>query len=267
MSLFFDEIDAIIAGSGILAESASISSENSLSPLYVLGNKGIINQSPSGPLRSSFSFNYVLESNYDPVQNIVSYLKTGRETTNYESTIVSLGGITGNCFLDSYSLKSSPNDVTKANVSFISFLPLTGFLQDKKGNINYNSSNTSGISHGWTTYFSNINNKIYEMDYSFKPNWEPVYTLGSVFPRQIQFLGAQEDMSFVKDIYTGIQFSGQNATGYFNFTGLQTTVKLFGLMNSNSYTIEISGSKVKNTQVNASLDDIVRVSSSVSKYY
>ena len=81
--IYFNDVEVTVNGTGILANSASISSRNQIQPVRVLGRKGIAFQAPAGPIQSDFSISYLPETNNEPNYNIVKAL-TGDNSDNIQ---------------------------------------------------------------------------------------------------------------------------------------------------------------------------------------
>lgn len=212
--VYFDNCDVIVNGSGLLADSASLNIDNSLIPIYVLGKKGIVNQSPNGPLRSTFQFSYIPEVSNEPNYNCTQIINQLLNDIYYSGVSLEIGGIIGtNCYLQSYSLKATPNNLIKVAASYISFTPTFGQIKNKTSGIIYDLTNTLG--HGWTTYVLSTGDFLsvptYEFAYDFKANWEPIYTIGNPYPIQVKLLEGEEKITIVRDTSYNIDFSGNNA--------------------------------------------------------
>lgn len=130
--IYFDEIDVLIDGSGIVAESANIDTENSLSPLYILGQKFAGNSIPNGPVKSNINLSYAWEPNFDPNLKIINNIKNTFQNFNFSPVNISVAGLTGLGFLESYSAKISQNDVGKISASYAIYTPLSGNFVGKQ---------------------------------------------------------------------------------------------------------------------------------------
>src|SRR3990167_7544728 len=98
---YFNDVDVTIGGTGILAESASLSSQNSIEPQFILGRRGNIDQSPAGPQKTTFNFNYLLEIDNEPGLTGIKNLKNLSNPNSGENVTIAIAGITGyNCYLD-----------------------------------------------------------------------------------------------------------------------------------------------------------------------
>lgn len=212
--IYFDNCDMVINSSGILAESASINAENTLSPIYAVGKRGILNQSPAGNNPLSFRFNYIAEISHEPNFSTVDLIKNLIDDSSYEGVTLEIGGITGfNCYLESYTLKSVPNDLVKASATYLTFSPLAGNLRNKRNYTQYNANNA--LAHGWMTFVLSRTDAIqvptYEFNYEFNAKWEPVYIIGQPEPSQVKLQDASERTMLVRDVFYNIQFSGEDA--------------------------------------------------------
>lgn len=274
--LMFDQIDCLINKSGIMADSASIGNESSVKPVAALGRRGIIGYSNDGGLRNTFDFSYTLDLNSEPNAAIAETIKNDFQNFHYEPIQLVVAGITGSGYLDSYSIKISPNDLGRANASYISFIPITGVLQEKNNNISYNVSGYSGLAHGWTTHLYSSKQgeqiPIYELSYNFKADWQPVYKIGQTNPAQVQLMGISEEIDLVRDIFRNVSFSGDDSKTFLEMTKRNDVINFDSLANDHgngqtNLTLNIKNAKVKSTQVEAENENFVRVRTRMNKYY
>lgn len=273
MIVYFDQCDVVVDRKGILAQSANLESENSLSPVYGVGKIGIANQAPSAPLKSSFSFDYYIETDNEPNYNITKFLKSFTSGQYFGCQII-LGGITGsNCFLDSYSIKAQPNQIVTATAKFSTFLPVLGEISRKEGNVTYNVNNN--LAHGWTTFLTNSGHSqdfpTYSFEYTLDVLWQPVYKIGSKYPSEVKLMSMHEQMGFEKDFYKDIRFSGEYVWERFMSTG-DLDVDLFDISLvcsdvCSGLNFDLTDAKVKTERVSASIDDFVRSSIQINKYF
>ncbi len=271
--LYFDQIDVSINETGLLAESASLSVENGLETVRAVGRKGTIATIPAGPLRNSFSVNYVAEVTREPNLGVLNSLKTIESTLSYDPLVIKFGGLSGSFFLEGYSLKFAPNDVARASVTYQGFTPLSGSLR-ASGMVDP-PINVSGLMHGWTTFSTTPDNfqrtPVLAFDYSFRANWEPVYVVGRAFPLQVQYLGADESMSFTTERFSHLPFSGQAVVDHLGFeTPSIQAVSLSFVCDgndSNLAQIDITNAQVKNKQVGANIGGVMQTTSIAIKSY
>jgi len=213
--VFYDNIDIAINGSGILADSASISQVNYLDPAYILEKRGEMSQPVKDSIRSTMDISYFVEVDNEPSMGIVNSIKQFR-TDDHEAQpfVIELANISGSFYLEDYSMRVQPNATVRAQASFVSYHPLTGDIGVKRTGENaiaYNKS--SSLAHGWTTFITNSGTArevpIYEFTYQFRAQWNPLYTIGHTYPRQVQLLSAGEMIVLDKDNFRHISFSGE----------------------------------------------------------
>ena len=273
---FCDNVHCHINGSGILAQNASILQDNSLVPAYAIGKFQAINQVPNGPIKSAFAFNYYPIVTKEPSYEILNTLRRLSDDLVYSGTTIEIAGVTGyNCYLSSYGLQASPNGLVNANVTYDTFVPLSGQITTKTGTSDlYNPFDK--IPHGWTTYVSSSGNRLiaptYGFSYNFKANWEPIYILGQKSPYEVHLMNGVEEMSFIRDSFTHIQFSGEEVTGTF-ITG-DWNVELFNYQlvawqtaGSGALSFDISGAKIVSTRLVADVGDWIKTQVNISQYY
>lgn len=271
----FDNLDVLVNNSGLLTTNASISQTNSLVPAYAIGKYWAINQIPQGPIKSTFSFSYYPIISGEPNYNILNTVRGLSDDILYSGTKIEIAGVSGySCYLRSYELQSSPNNLVRANVTYDTFVPLSGQITSKTGTTDFYNP-YDGIPHGWTTYISSSGNRLiaptYDFSYRFNANWEPIYIIGQRDPYEVHLMNGIEEMSFVRDSFTHIQFSGEEVTGTF-ITG-DWLIELFNYKliatqsNSGALTFDISGAKIISNKLVADVGNFVRTETSIRRYY
>ena len=295
--------------SGIMSTNASINQTNSIAPAYSLGKYWAVNQVPQGPIKSSFAISYYPSVTREPNYYILQTVRALSDDLLYSGTRVMIAGVTGfNCYLRSYEIQSAPNNLVKAHVTYDTFLPLSGQISPRAfastsdwGDLttmtesgdweDLTAMTTSGDwgsiedpvleafdknPHGWTTYISSSGNKLiaptYDFTYRFNANWEPVYILGQKEPYEVHFIDATEEMSFVRDSFTHIQFSGEEVTGSF-ITG-DWLIELFNYQliawqtaGSGALIFDVSGAKIVDTKLVADVGNFVRSQTTIRRHY
>jgi hypothetical protein len=281
---YFDNTDVLINNSGVLASNASITSKNNIRPIQTIGRVGSSVNAPSGPIEHIIRMNYAVQLGHEPNYGIVTGLKVATDTTGYSPTILEVNGVTGFGFLNQYNLTIEPNNVTTASAEYVSYFNLSGDFRDQVYSGNYGDFDKVG--HGWTTYLtqgqSYSESPVYSLSYSFRADWEPVYTLGRKEPSQVLYLGGEETLSIEKDDYTHIKFSGEKSEDFFSsttVTGLDMiSLDVVGTSeydvsanpNTGVYThliINLSGMYLNNSSIKAQLNDFLRNSLEFSKAY
>jgi hypothetical protein len=130
--LMFDEVFALVNQSGILALNASLSQTNSIVPVYSLGKYWTVNQTPNGPIKSTFSLSYYPNIGKEPNYDILQTLRGLSDDIIYSGTRIVIAGVTGfNCYLSSYEIQSAPNNLVKSSVTYESFLPTSGQISPR----------------------------------------------------------------------------------------------------------------------------------------
>lgn len=293
MAIYFDKAVVTVNNINLMADSASIDYSNTVTPLYSLGRRGPFIQAPQGSVKSNFNINYYVSTVKEPNFTIANQIRTGHSTFNYISTQVAIAGITGQCYLESYSLKVQPNEPTRASVSYVAYSKLSGSLQNKSdgspGSSGYSgSSGFSGyigavattfdmnqLSHGWTSFISSTTNykdvPTYSFEYNLNARWQPIYIIGNKYPIQVQLLGGQESLKLIRDVYKEVQFSGEPLKDYLgvpdwdinlsNVNYIRTSTVSSGII------IDISGAIIKNTNINFELDNIVKLETTAERFF
>jgi len=274
----YDNVDVTINSTGILSQSASINTQNEITPAYVIGKRNIIGQFPEGPIKSAFSFNYFPEIGNEPNYTITQLLKNLNDDILWSGVSVAVAGVTGyNCYLTNYSIGASPNEMVIASVSYETFTPLSGQLLNKNDSITYNPS---GLwAHGWTSYVTDtsghLNQPTYDFSYEFNISWQPIYILGQKSPSQVSLIGGSESLRFTKDVFFhNVSFSGESPSGSF-ITGEDQNIDIMGVTllcgkpeaSGNSLSFPVTGSKIKNYQLNIQLDDFVKITTVIERFF
>lgn len=306
--IFHDRTFCLVNMSGVMATNASISQSNAVEPAYVLGKYWAVNQVPQGPIKSTFSLSYYPTVSGDPNYHILNTVRGLTDDVLYSGTRIIIAGVTGyNCYLRSYEIRSSPNNLVKSSVTYDTFTPLSGQISPRAfsttsdwGDLTTMTSSgdwedltvmtTSGDwgsiedpvleffdrnPHGWTSYISSSGNSLiaptYDFSYKFDADWKPTYLIGQKFPTQVNFMRGTEEMSFVRDNFTHIQFSGEEVTGTY-ITG-DWKIDLFNYQlistwnNSGALTFDVSGAKIIDTKLVVDLDNFVRAATTIRRYY
>lgn len=258
--------NVFINGTGLMVQSASINSSNSTFPVQSIGKRGFSKYIANGPITHSISLDYILKTDNEPNYQIYNQIKDHVNSSTFQECELVIGGISGSFYLDSYSVSSSPNNLTTARASYISFEEtLGGYLNDYKRDAytllttesgseietedgmyvlitedspNY-VGNSSEFANGWSTYFYENNelvqNSVYDFSYSFQSTWEPSYIIGSKIPSQVDLMGYSESITVLRDIYTKPIFSGeelyfsQNISGDFDGVARGSELRVYGL--------------------------------------
>lgn len=282
--LNFDQIDIVVDGTGIICEGFSLDSSNNMEPAYSVGYKGVINQIPTNAIKNTIRVNYLPKLDAEPIFAQVTRIKTCTGSyTEYSGINIIFGGVTGrNCFLETYGLQSSPNQLVKGNASFITYFPLSGVLRQKPSSVTI--TNLSGqIPHGWTTHIisgnSYLTSPVYDFNYDFNADWEPTYILGNEEPIQIDLLQGSERMTFLRDVYHHIQFTGetpqnQDSNSLIEYVEGDDNIDILKydfLSNTNStnqgIVISLSGYRITSSNLNASIDDFVKTVTQINNYF
>lgn len=277
MRVYFNNIDVKIQGSGILAESASISSKNSTQPVFTVGKIGQRGNAPFGPLTCSYNFSYFPELDNEPNRFISNTIK---DMTNdlYSGVDIEVGGFSGsNCYLTRYNLEADANDPVRATANFISFGPISGAAANKLTTAPFYNRNNY-LAHGWSVYITDTGdfltpNPTYNFSYSFDCNWNPVYIMGQTKPCNIRLMSATENVAFTRDVLTHILHSGVNLSSYLETTGDCRMLNIEFAYDSSPNTllpsirIPVSGFSITTSEIQAQTDDFLRIRTIANRSY
>jgi hypothetical protein len=224
--IFFNNCDVRINGTGVMAKTASVSTANSVTAQRSMGKNLAVGVQPDGPYANEIKLTYLLEIDKDPVfANLLDFINLQHNTTNpnYEDIAgrtLSVGGITGTYYLNTYNVSIGQNVLIKASCTYVSFVPSTGELRKRSEILDYADS-YSGLAHSWTSRLSSddgdLEMPIYDFSYSFNGDVAPVFVLGQKFPKQVMLQTAEETISVTKEDSRLIDFHGES--GWVLFSG------------------------------------------------
>lgn len=262
-----------INNTGIMAQNVTLNSSNSVVPVQSVGKRGFDRYVPNGPVTHTLSIDYVLKTEREPNYQIYSSLKNLSDSSSHSPALISIGGISGNFYLNSYSVSSSPNNISKAQASYVNFdLSLSGNLNDNIDNSVEYVGETTGFANGWTTFlYENAElsqDPVYDFGYNFQAEWEPTYLIGSKTASQVDLMNYRESISLIREVYTKPKYSGediylsQNESGDFDGTNRDLDLRIYGLYRlcngtGDFLSFSLSGANITSSTVNFQLNDMV----------
>ena len=285
--IYFDDIDisikpkGAVSSTGVLAQSCNLSIKNSARELYSIGRRGPSSVSPDGAATASLNISYILESENEPVYEIVRLLKNH----NRDKTTIVFAGITGDYYLKGYTIQASPNAILTANATFDCFDLVSGDSSSrfrKKGETDSLTFNESkSITHGWTTYLIESGNHpkknpTLDLNYSFEAVHIPQYAIGQAVPSQVDFMAGKEKIEATKlDFYnahiSGITGENTNTANSGTFSGNAVFAPyLLSCRNDKpdqSLEISMSGARITSTEVSVSINDFPKTKIVAEKYF
>lgn len=273
MALNYNKINVSVNGLYIMAESASLSSENPQKPAYILNNSLPYSYIPNN-YKASLNLNYIIEISNEPNYLIISNWKNA--TTGNLNALINIGDIFFTGYLSNYSFGLLPNQTIKAQVTYQIFNPFTGNFQQQNVNDSnlYNTQNTSGIAHYWSTAMTSggteiSNNNILQLDYSFNSTIEPTYKLGNAYPCQVSCFGAQEEINLINETQNNPSFSGQNYNIIMNGIDNIRLKNLSSIWGDtvNQLDFSVIGFKVQSTKLDISTENLILFSHNLSRGY
>lgn len=273
--IYYDQCEVKINNTGVLAVSANFNSDITLGPVYTLGKrKPFKKQITTGPSSSTFQISYLINPTGDPAFNTVKEIKNFISApTNYDGVTIGFAGVTGQkCFLNNYSLKIEPNNVITAQASYITYEPVVTntLFQTPRDLSNPNTASADSIAHSSRTNLVSGRNifakntaseliaDLYSLTYTFACNLTPIYALGQQSPVEVKPIRAQETVNITENLFTKLVYTGEN---------IPLKIQMSGLLDSNSFTIEMPDAFVNNSTIESNLDDIVRSSKTIVQYY
>jgi hypothetical protein len=293
--VFYDKAAVQVEYDGLsetfLASDCSINFSNSLQPLYIIGNKGSLGFTPSGPRAGDISFNFLttitgLYNGYSG--NLINYLASGIKHSigsTGSGIVVKCGGLSGKGFLNSYAFNVAANSVSTSSASFSFFggfddsdgLPISGRLSGiNTVGIGSTSEVATGIAHGVNTPLTTLQTEIkatspnggnqegtvYSADYSISFSHNPIYKIGQEFPTLTLYANASESINVAEDIFnSGLSYTGEAVSPMLTLKGVNDSLGVA--------TMEvqmISGQQV-GTSASVGLDDIIRSQKTLTAAY
>jgi len=211
--IFFEKCDVLINGTGILAESASLSVDTPFASVDVLGthfSQGYVNL---GNLQNSVELSYFLETTKEPNRLILNQIKENRLVV--PTTTLTIGGLSGSFYLDTYRVQVVEHQPVMVTVSYVGFVPISGSLTNSTNQTLYTTGFHTGIANYYSTtatlkYInptdpSNIYSVLLDStnfescSYNFKNNLQPIYAIGSLYPIDIKQMAAEETVEIIHD--------------------------------------------------------------------
>lgn len=273
--IFFNNCDVRVNGTGLMAESVSLSSQNSLRPIRPLGRKAQTSIEPDGAISSDLSVSYYIEVGQDLGRAEVLQMKA---TTDFETLTprqITIAGITGNFYLQSYKIRVSPNEAVKADVTYKSFEPLSGQVTEKINDITFPTGYT-GLAHYWTSEIHSdagvVNVPIFNFAYSFNARIDPVYTLGRKGPNQVLLISSEEEINVLKDQFKPITFYGMSGCEEFEDCLNNPRLRLYPLgrlcdEDINTYMeFDMSGAQVSASNLSINVNDFAKTEIIMKRY-
>ena len=292
--VFYDKaaVEVTVAGLSetLLASDCSVNFNNSLQPLYVIGNKGSLGHVPAGPRAGDISFNFlttITGHNHGQQGNLINYLASGLKHSvgsTGSGILIKCAGMSGMGFLNSYAFNTASNSVSTSSASFTLFggfnttndLPVSGRISGSAPLLS-NPGGTAvatGVVHGVNTPLDTLKTEIkapateggnqdgtvYSADYSISFSHNPIYKIGQEFPTLTLYTNASESINVAEDIFnSGLSYTG-DATDYtLTLKGVDSTQKSMEVK-------MISGVQVS-TSASVGLDDIIRSQKTLTAAY
>lgn len=273
--IFFNNCDIRINGTGLMADAVSLSSQNSLRPIRTLGKKAQTSIEPEGSVSSDLSASYYIEVGKDLGYAEVSGMKA---TTNFENLTprtIEVAGVTGSFYLKSYKLTIASNAAIKADVTYVSFEPLSGQITKKPNDLVY-ATGFSGLAHYWTSEIHSdvgtVNVPIFNFAYSFSANLTPIYTLGRKYPKQVLLIASEEEVNILKDQYKPVDFYGLSGCQEFDDCINNPRLRLYPLRKicdgaTGTYMeFDMSGASVNASNLTVNVNDFAKVEIVMKRY-
>ena len=283
--IFFNNCDVRVDGTGVMASQASLNSQSPTIAMRSIGrNRPHI--SAGGRYQNALKFNYYINIDNDPCYARVTDLK---ETTNFSGLspqVIEIAGISGSYYLQQYELNLAQNEIAEASVTYVGYELTTGALRDKKDQYDYIQSGFSGFAHAWTAKITSndgdVDVPVYNMNYAYKAQINPIFVLGKKFPTQVQFVSADEDITIIRDKYKPLTWYGESGFVMFGTQGEgeewhaadhNPRVELLKLATlcddsiTDSMVIDVSNSIFESEQLSLDTNDFATINMASTKYY
>lgn len=253
MSLYFNNCAVYVDNSGILADSVSLSSENGISKVNLLGYKDGFNKVIVGPVQNNLNLNYFPETSNEPIFSTCQYLSTGYENFNILPQQIVIGGVSGQFYLQSYNLSINPNEIIKSSASFIGYSEMSGSFTE---NQSYTYQNTASNGN-FVTFYKDSNIvpvRVYDFNYQLEASWTPEYVLGQTSPLQVQLSEKTETIRLTNDTFSKVLYSGQSFLQ--NYSNTFNKIVIFST-GAGILEIPLTGYTLKSSDTRSTLDNAV----------
>jgi hypothetical protein len=269
------KINTIIDNVHTLVESLTLTENSEQSPAYLLNNSLPYDYTPNR-IKNTLNISYFVQPSGEINLSKISTWKSS--TTGNLEYVFNIGNIIFTGYLDSFSFSLIPNQTVIGEATYSIFNPITGnFINQSSSDSNlYNAKNTSGLAHYWTAFLSSggveiSDNNILQLDYNFSAQFQPIFSLGRIYPSQISTLSANEEINVLNETQNNPIFSGQNANynvlGGIDLIRLRTINRLWTTSNVFNVTIDISNMEVQSERINISPGNLVVFNHNISKNY
>jgi hypothetical protein len=251
-----------INNTGLIAESVSLSQSNSLVPIYAIGRAGCNNNSINGQIKNTLSISYLMDYLGEPNLFTISGYKANLTTTGVN---VRFDGLSGSFYLESLSFNLQPNSAVIANAGFVNFDNITGHFTggnpyNVTGFVNYRSYN------GFSSFITNSNRPILDLDYQFQASLEPIYRVGQKTPYNVILNNSNENIKITMDNWTGINFYGSGIDKIIASNPILTISNLSNISGSGNFTFDLTNAKMTEISTEANPTDIARTTYSFINY-
>ena len=305
--IFFEKCDVSINGTGILAETASISSNAQQTPVTVLGFRSPQGFTTAGNFQNSVELNYFFEVYKEPSYKILN--QTKNNLLNPPPVTIVIGGISGTYYLENYRVQVSEHQPVMVTASFVGFSMLSGSLTDSPDRSIYTTGFHTGIANYYSSFVSlkyvspyDVSSVFYYLyepssfsscSYAFKNSIQPIYTIGSFYPIEVKQMSAEETIEIIHDNFSKLTpigltpLSGLGMPPTYEFkNGTSVPEVVLRLNTANTYLISnlliwefasfagldlpyftISSGVVQSTRLEASAGNVMRTNTMISRFY
>jgi hypothetical protein len=248
----YQNVAVSVAGSTLLANSASFSFNAPIEAIRSLGQRNSVADIVNGPIEGTLNIDYIITGANHPGKTISDNIIAG----TYTPVSVSIGGrVFQSGYLNSYSLSAEQNSIINASISFNVYGPLTvtGMTTSSPGNLTTNT-----IAHGANSTISTEANST-SFEYNFNVNWEPIYILNSSSPTSVIFTSAEETLNIRgPNIGKTVQTCPANITA---------NASIGALCGSNLFSITMSNAKIQSSESSVNVNGFVEGSYVLIKNY
>lgn len=260
MALLGQNCSVFLNGTGIIAQSVSLSQSNNILPLYGIGFRGINNTSISGPESNKLSITYIPDSIESVNFNIISGSKTNFTTSGIN---INFAGLTGLYYLESLSFDLQPNSTVSISTNYLNFDNITGNFTGA----NYRPTGTLYRNYnGFSCYIPNSARPILGLNYNYQVELEPIYKLGSKIPFNVLRNNGTEQINIIMDNWTGLDFYGTGVNQILP-TPVLNMVNISPISGSGLFTFDFSEAKINEINTEVGVNDIARTTYNLTNYF
>lgn len=244
--LYFNDINVTINGTPFLANSLSLSTQSQELRTKAIGESFPDYSYRNGIPESTIQANFAPKLSTDPFINYINNYSGVLSSFNCDGQLVNLSSLSGNFWVQQYSIDISPNAAANSSVTLRSYLPLSGDISASANNLDY-VSDSKQIPSFWTTRFeggipedSSVN--VLGVSYQYNIDYLTSYRIGKITPANIQVNEINETCSIQCEYSSNVPLTKVYLTGVLG----KSTLAIYGGSAENINTFDVKYIDLKN---------------------